>query len=485
VENSSREVVHERSDGGIIPAMELPRERSLRVLSLGLTLVLLISGCGTYLPMNRRLEPYDPDSGYRARAIDQADDSNQLILMVAMSGGGTRAAAFAYGVLEELAATQVSFDGRDRNLFDEIDGVTGVSGGSFVAAYLGLHGRAMFGSFEQRFLRKNVQTELILRLLWPLNWLRLFSPYSARSDLAADYYDSQIFDHATFADLARSGGPFVSIHATDLITGSPFSFTQDQFDYICSDLSKLPISRAVTASSAVPLLLSPITLRNYSDCGFEAPDWVLRNRDFTEELDREYVNAQNLLSYLEGDRRYIHLVDGVLSDNLGVRGPFEAWVKQQVQPAKRPPRNPVRDVVFIVVNAQTTPDTEWNRTAVLPSLGFILDAATSAQVNRYNFETIELLQRTFSMWSETTLRWDPPMRFGVIELSFLDVPGSEERAYLNKLSTSLALSDEAVDRLRAAARASLRGSSRFQELVTRLRGPGVDAPDPLPLPAAD
>jgi NTE family protein len=467
--------------------MKLRRERSMCAIGATLILLLLASGCGTYLPMNQRLEPYDPTVGYRARSVDQADDSNELILMVAMSGGGTRAAAFAYGVLEELAATQVGFDGRARNLFDEIDGVTGVSGGSFVAAYLGLHGRGMFGSFEDRFLRKNVQTDLILRLLWPLNWLRLLSPYSARSDLAADYYDSEIFDHATFADLGKGDRPFVSIHATDLITGSPFAFTQEQFDYLCSDLSQLPISRAVTASSAVPLLLSPITLRNYSGCGFEAPDWVLRNRDFTEELDREYVNAQNLMSYLDSGRRYIHLVDGVLSDNLGVRGPFEAWVKQQVQPAKRPARNRVQNVVFVVVNAQTTPDTEWNRTAVLPSLGFILDAATSAQVNRYNFETIELLQRTFSMWSETTLRWDPPMRFDVIEISFLDVPDPEERAYLNKLSTSLALSDEAVDRLRGAARESLRRSSRFQELVGRLREPAVvsmgDEPDPVAVPA--
>lgn len=459
-------------------------QRSRRALA-PIVLVALLAGCGTYLPMNRPLEPYDPDVGYRARNVDQTGDSNELILMVAMSGGGTRAAAFAYGVLQELAATQVPFDGKQRNLFDEIDGVTGVSGGSFVAAYAGLHGPGMFEHFEERFLRKSVQTDLIFRLMWPLNWLRLLSPYSARSDLAADYYDSEIFDHATFGDLAERKGPFVSIHATDLITGSPFAFTQDQFDYICSDLSQLPISRAVTASSAVPLLLSPITLRNYRGCEFEAPDWVQRNREFEEELDREYVNAQNLLSYLDGDRRYIHLVDGVLSDNLGVRGPFEAWVKQEVQPIQRPERNPVRNVVFVVVNAQTTPDTEWNRTAVLPSLGFILDAATSAQVNRYNFETIELLQRTFSLWSETTMQWDPPMRFEVIELSFLDVASADERAYLNKLSTSLALPDEAVDRLIAAARESLRSSTRFQELVERMRDPNLavsDGAQPIALP---
>lgn len=37
--------------------------------------------------------------------------SDELLLVLAFSGGGTRAAAFAYGVLEELAATSVTLGG--------------------------------------------------------------------------------------------------------------------------------------------------------------------------------------------------------------------------------------------------------------------------------------------------------------------------------------------------------------------------------------
>jgi NTE family protein len=62
--------------------------------------------------------------------------------------------------------------------------------------------------------------------------------------------------------MESSDGPFVAIHATDLTIGSPFTFVQDQFDYLCSDLSTYPVARAVAASSAVPLVFSPITLRN-------------------------------------------------------------------------------------------------------------------------------------------------------------------------------------------------------------------------------
>ena len=46
--------------------------------------------------------------------------------------------------------------------------------------------------------------------------------------------------------------------------GARFEFTQDQFDLLCSDLSTVPVARAVAASSAFPILLSPLTLHNYS-----------------------------------------------------------------------------------------------------------------------------------------------------------------------------------------------------------------------------
>lgn len=64
------------------------------------------------------------------------------------------------------------------------------------------------------------------------------------------------------------------INATDLSTGNRFALSQNDFDLICSDLAKFPLSVAVTASSAVPVLLSPITLRNYAwNCGYPCLPW--------------------------------------------------------------------------------------------------------------------------------------------------------------------------------------------------------------------
>lgn len=100
--------------------------------------------------------------------------------------------------------------GRIRML-DEIDVVTGVSGGSFTALAYGLYGEKLFDIYETAFLKRNVQGELIRRVLSPMNW----GAWS-RSEVAAELYDEVLFHGATFADLDRGSGPFIGATATDI-----------------------------------------------------------------------------------------------------------------------------------------------------------------------------------------------------------------------------------------------------------------------------
>ena len=142
------------------------------------------------------------------------------IVVLAFSGGGTRAAAFSYGVLEVLRDTEViGPKGERQRLLDLVDVITGVSGGSFTALAYGLYGDRLFGEYEQRFLKRNVEGELIGRVLSPVNWGSLASPDWGRSELAADLYDEILFDGATFADLQRKPGPMIVAAATDLTSG--------------------------------------------------------------------------------------------------------------------------------------------------------------------------------------------------------------------------------------------------------------------------
>ena len=98
-----------------------------------------LSGCATTYPVNSPLKHIDENTAYNYKNVaEQSDRSSNVLLMLAFSGGGTRAAAFSYGVLKELSETGLGRQGRRYRLSDEVDVITSVSGGSFTAAYFGL-----------------------------------------------------------------------------------------------------------------------------------------------------------------------------------------------------------------------------------------------------------------------------------------------------------------------------------------------------------
>ncbi len=262
--------------------MALVRGRTLTHLpSLALLFLMAgLAGCVFARPTpNAQLERWSPEYGYRYMRLPQAPDgsSDSLFLIASFSGGGMRASALAYGALQELARQQITWEGKQERLLDELSLVTALSGGSFTAAYYSLYGDRIFHDFESRFLRKDWQLALKSKVfLNPYNWLRLLSPHFGRAHLLSELLDEALFDGQTFGDLLkRNRRPMVFIHASDMATLSRFEFNQRQFDLICSDLSQLPISQATAASSAIPLLLSPISLKNYAGkCGFQSPAWL-------------------------------------------------------------------------------------------------------------------------------------------------------------------------------------------------------------------
>src|SRR5206468_3080514 len=233
---------------------------SSRVAFPVLALLFMLGGCATR-PVNPAITQADPSTGYRFETRQaHAKDKDNLVVL-AFSGGGTRAAAFSYGVLEFLKRTEiVGPKGNKVRLLDEVDVITGVSGGSFTALAYGLYGDKLFDIYEQSFLKRNVQGEIVARAFSPTYWGKLGSTGWGRSELAAQLYDEILFNNATFGDLDRGNGPLILASATDISTGSRFVFTQRIFDVLCSNLNAVRLSRAAAASSAVPVVLSPITL---------------------------------------------------------------------------------------------------------------------------------------------------------------------------------------------------------------------------------
>jgi NTE family protein len=457
-----------------------------RILVATVLFFTVAAGC-THYHVNAPLEKYDPSYGYRGRNMREPGKKVNLFMALSFSGGGTRAAAFSYGVLEALKKTEVTLEGKRTRLIDEIDAITGVSGGSFTAAYYGLFGDRIFTDFEDKFLKKNIQSAIVSRVFFnPYNWGRLFSPYFDRSDLAAEYYDKHVFEGATFGDMMKRKGTMVFINATDMIHGTRVSFTQDTFDLICSDLSSFPVARACAASSAVPIVFSPITLRNYAgSCGFTMPEALEKAIEQRELPNRQFDLANNILPFLDSKRKpYLHLVDGGVADNLGIRAMIEritmlgdAW-----KTLKEGGLADVHKVVVIIVNAETEIDTKWDRREAIPPFGAMLDSYSSIAISRYNIETVALIRELLPRWSDEIRRGRCPpgnistepgscgdIQFYIIEIKFDALKDEEERSYYKRLSTSFSLKPDEVDNLRDAAHRLLTESEEFRRLLRDLR----------------
>src|SRR4029434_9450343 len=130
----------------------------------------------------------------------------ELFVILAFSGGGTRAAAFSYGILEGLRAVRYQqASGADRTLLDDVDVISSVSGGSFTAAHYALFGTDGFKAFEDDFLYRNIQGKLMWKMLAPWNWFRLMRSDYIRIDMAAELYDDDVFHGATFGTLLERG----------------------------------------------------------------------------------------------------------------------------------------------------------------------------------------------------------------------------------------------------------------------------------------
>jgi len=444
-----------------------------RALLLGVCAALSLSGCAILRAANSPLERYDPQRSQQSYEASRQRDAGGAVIYLAFSGGGTRAAALAYGVLEELRDTEISLDGAPKSLLEEVDTISGVSGGSFPAAYYGLYGDRIFEEFEPRFLRKNIQVALLLRGLRPWNLVPLMTPWLSRSDLASRYYHEKVFDGATFADLAEAKGPRININATDLSSGERFTFSQGTFDVICSDLDVFPIATAVAASSAVPMLLSPVMLKNYAGtCGYEPPQWVteaVKNRHTDPRRNRM---AEFFLSVQDAERKtYFHLIDGATSDNLGLRAAIDfVTAAGGAEGALEVRRREVPDhMAFIVVNAEVNPAPPIDLTRAAPSFAALMNSISGGQIRRYNFETLLLAAELLHDWGRELSSDDHRVTTHMINVSFEELRDKKERRYFNGVPTNFNLSDEVVDRLREVGRRLLRDSPDFQRLVQELR----------------
>jgi len=427
----------------------------------------------------------EPEVGYRLQRFIDTEPEDHMFMQVTVSGGGARAATLGYGVLEELKATRVHWDGKHERLIDDLDVLMGVSGGSMLTAAVALNGIDSLERFESDFLSATLQDDFKSRLLRPSNLWRITSPNFGRSDALERFLDQRLYRGATFGDISRTPKkPFAVIYATDMVTGGRFEFVQDQFDFLCSDLSQVKLARAVAASSAVPLVLSPITIWNHSADADEAGCGEPTVKRAAARLGVQSRRLAELDGYQEqrkGELRrpFIHLIDGGLADNVNARGAADyiAQFGSLANGAKFAGYRGLRRMVFIVVNAETSARSPEDRSPHVPGPLRTALALADIPINRNSSAALTQMRATVENWKEEVrsahARSDysvfaPDIQFFVIEVNLTAAGDAELSERLQAIPTTLQLTPEEVSALRQHARIQLRSSPDYQRLLQQL-----------------
>jgi NTE family protein len=442
----------------------LPKFKLQLLLTAFVLVVILVSF--SHYPQNQPLGTTACSEGYNFASLNSPENSDETFVVLTFSGGGTRAAALAYGVLTKLRDTHLT---ERKTLLDEVDVISTVSGGSFTGAYYTLFGKKIFANFREKFLYRDIESELFWKVVNPVNWWRLASPYFSRIDLAAEIYDESIFQQQTYgALLQKAKKPYLIINATNLYQGARFEFTSGQFCYLGSDIRPYPIARAVAASSAFPFLLSPISLINYPNPKGKkiTPQDELAKADYWNNK-RRYYSAQNNDIYAdEKEHPYVHLMDGGLADNLGLRAIYDLYVRENIRTKIN--NGQIKRLLVIVVNAKTQKTETFDKNESPPGLTTAAYKTANVSMDNYTFESVEvftdllndrikaqqciggcqqLLDKHAKDGYKIPQLAGGNLKLYIVDLAFDNIADRGERDYFNNLPTSFKLSKEQVDKI--------------------------------------
>ena len=431
----------------------------------------LLSACSLvkYQPI-AGIDTVDLKRGYRFETSRlQRNDEDDTLIVLMFSGGGTRAAALGYGVLEQLHKQQITIGGKKQSLMSNVDVVVGVSGGSVLAAYFALKGEETIPLFYKRFLHQNFQRQVVKQAFSMSNLPRLASPEYGRGDLLQEQFENYLFGKTTFRDLEKNAkGPFAIISATDMGIGERFNFTQEYFDPMCIDLGDLRLARAVAASSSVPMVFAPITLNNNGGhCQYTLPLQLVSDSEAgKKQLQTRKEFFERFQKYSDSKNRpYIHLIDGGLTDNLGMRSLLDMT---EMYPEKilthKIKQNKIRHIVVINVNAQNEVSSNLDKSAAVPGFRDVVSAIVNIPIDQHSQESLRRFRAFVDQWNKD--KQNENIYFSFVSLNLKDLPPSRLRDKVLNIPTSFYLPPEDVDNLRTAAAELMKQSLDYRNLLT-------------------
>ena len=369
--------------------------------ALSLLSAALLSACSLvkYQPV-ASIDTVDLQRGYRFETSRlQHNDEDDTLIVLMFSGGGTRAAALGYGVLEQLHKQQITIGGKKQSLMSNVDVVVGVSGGSVLAAYFALKGEETIPLFYKRFLHQNFQRQVVKQAFSMSNLPRLASPEYGRGDLLQEQFENYLY-------------------------GGHCSYTP------------------------------PIKIEDADDSETDRQ----QSRTIKEFYERfqKYADGKN--------RPYIHLIDGGLTDNLGMRSLLDMT---EMYPEKiltnKILQNNIRHIVVINVNAQNQVSSNLDKTAAVPGFRDVVSSIVNIPIDQNSQESLRRFRAFVDQWNKD--KQNENIYFSFVSLNLKDLPPSQLRDKVLNIPTSFYLPPEDVDNLRTAAAELMKQSLDYRNLL--------------------
>lgn len=453
-------------------------------------IALVLGGCATVynLPLNKpSANPFAGTLIQAAQAAERKGDTGGTVVGLAFSGGGTRAAAFAYGVLKQMERTPTPHVG-GHDLLDHIGIVSGVSGGSVIAAYYGLKGRAALSDFRQQFLTQDVMASLNTSVTL-VNIDRALGGGVNTDNRLRDWFNAHLFHDATFSALIAHR-PIVLINATDIYNRTPFLFAPVSFAAMCSDVAEYPVAGAVAASAAVPGVFAPVVIQSFhGDCKTPLPPALAQAAKKPGASPLVYSFAQGLERARSGQVKYVKLLDGGLVDNYGLSGLTIARVAAGTPYGPLLPQEAVklRRLLFVVVDAGVGPQGDWSQTVQGPTGKELIGAVMDTMLDANKRASYAAFEATMKNWHDQLVRWRcglksaevarlrgnggrwscRDVKFTLTRVSFEQLDAARAKR-LNEIPTSFTLPATSVDDLTEAGGDALKINPAYQRFVRGL-----------------
>jgi len=474
--------------------------------------LLLLGGCGTQ-PTDYALPPGQPNPPQRAVNADPAHP----FIIIAISGGGSRAAALGAAVVKRLNNLRYVAQGGTRPLAADIAVVSSVSGGSVYAADLGLNGPAHAAPFMDRIQNYDGIAWLTRRALDPATWISLQLENKTRVDLLQEMIEDLLQTNARMSVFNQPGKPLVLLNATDMVAGQVFTFDRDTLDDLCMDYDQVPVSLGVTASAAFPIAFTPVLLRNDSylpqGCPgkrnghlayrlpLQVPGGAYANLE-TYRIDRYRQSLRNeTVSELGVDDeippyrtpKFLRLVDGGVADNSGLtalrRGLLMPGAPADI--GRLVAEGKLRRLVIIAVNARGETPSELDHSTEYTNVLTMATAISGALVDSASANSALVFQ---NFVKELTVDRDRLIAQGQIQANFAVYPISidfdelpnttvaqrQEQKKVKAIATSWTLQPGDVDLLDRVAGELLWRHPCFRALVADIGLQGAPEADPVP-----